>query len=164
VVRFTRGTHPTVGLEKGLKNFSELEPWKVNGSSTILKNRWIDLRADDCTTPAGVSVSPYYVLGCPDWAHCACFDQDGRICVVKQYRHGSRVMMELPGGVVEVDEDPLEAAKRELREETGIHATDWRQSGNFSPNPATHTNRFFIFACRVRSIEAPDLQASEEIQ
>jgi 8-oxo-dGTP pyrophosphatase MutT (NUDIX family) len=153
------------GLGMGMKISPEIRSWTVNHSSTIIKDSWIDLRADDCTTPAGVNISPYYILRYPDWVHAICLDQDDRVCVVRQYRHGaSRVMMELPGGVVEAQEDPLEAAKRELLEETGIRASQWRACGNFSPNPATHTNRFHVFACRVQSIEAPQPEASEEIR
>jgi hypothetical protein len=73
----------------------------VNRSTAIIRDSWIDLRADDCTTPGGVSISAYYILSSQDWAQTICLDQDDRICVVWQYRHGAaRVMMELPGGVV----------------------------------------------------------------
>lgn len=59
-----------------------MAPWTVNSSATVIKDRWIDLRAEDCTTAAGVSIAPYYVLHYPDWAHIVCLDQDDHICVV----------------------------------------------------------------------------------
>ena len=43
--------------------------WRVIRSETLLKDRWIDLRADDCVTSAGIKISPYYVLCYPDWVH-----------------------------------------------------------------------------------------------
>jgi 8-oxo-dGDP phosphatase len=61
---------------------SPFVPWTVNRSTTVIKDRWIDLRAEDCTTSAGVSISPYYVLRYPDWAHIVCLDSVDRICVI----------------------------------------------------------------------------------
>jgi 8-oxo-dGTP pyrophosphatase MutT (NUDIX family) len=141
-----------------------LGAWTVHQSSTIIKDRWIDLRADDCTTAAGASVSPYYVLHYPDWAHVVCTDSEKRICIVSQYRHAiRRVSMELPGGMIEADEDPLEAAKRELLEETGILARGWRSCGHYSTNPATHTNHIHIFACEIESVRPKGLDATENV-
>lgn len=143
----------------------QLGSWSVNHSTTIIKDRWIDLRADDCTTASGVSITPFYVLRYPDWAHIVCTDRHAGICVVSQYRHAvGRTMMELPGGVVEAGEDPLKAAQRELLEETGIRGRDWRNCGSYSTNPATHTNSIHVFACEVDTMEAPRLDPSEDIR
>jgi 8-oxo-dGTP pyrophosphatase MutT (NUDIX family) len=115
--------------------------------------------------PPAPTFSPYYILSFPDWAHSIGLDRDDWVCVVWQYRHAaSRVMMELRGGVVEAGGDPIEAAMRELLEETGARASQWRACGNSSPNPATHTNRFHVFACRAQSIEPLRPDASEDIR
>lgn len=147
----------------------ELTPWVVEATRTIIKDRWIDLRADDCVRADGVRIAPYYVLNYPDWVHVVCVDQAGRVCLVDQYRHGAgKVMRELPGGLLEPGETALQGAQRELLEETGLAGADWAFLGAYSPNPATHSNKIHIFSCvtktdlrgaRARPDETEELRA-----
>ena len=134
-----------------------LKRWQVTASRYLLRDKWLTVRADDCLTETGAKVAPYYVLEYPDWAHVAAFDDDGRLLVVRQYRHAlGRVCVELPGGVIEEGEAPVRAAQRELTEETGHAAEHWEPLGAFSPNPATHTNTVHGFLARgVTPITAP---------
>lgn len=63
-------------------------------------------------------------------------DAAGRLVLVRQQRAGARrELLELPAGVLEQGEDPLAAAQRELREETGLHGGDWSLLASFFTTP-----------------------------
>jgi NUDIX domain len=104
--------------------------WHVIGSQTLLRDRWIDVRADECITAAGVKISPYYVLTYPNWVHVVAITSAGSLVLVRQYRHAvSEFLLELPGGAVDAEDPSLEqAARRELQEETGFTAQRWELS------------------------------------
>ncbi len=142
-----------------------LKRWQVTASRYLLRDKWLTVRADDCVTETGATLAPYYVLEYPDWAHVAAFDSDGRLLVVRQYRHAlGRVCVELPGGVIEKGETPLGAIQRELMEETGHAAESWELLSALSPNPATHTNTLYGFLARgVTPVAAPTLDATEAV-
>ena len=85
-----------------------IKPWICNGSRTIIKDRWIDLHADDCALPDGTKISPFYVNDVPDFVVVVAVTVDGDFVFVRQYRHGTRqILLELPAGCMEpTDSDP----------------------------------------------------------
>ncbi len=145
---------------------SEILPWTVRSSEHVLQDRWISVRSDDCATRSDVPISPYYVLEYPDWVHVFALDASERVLVVRLYRHGAgRVCVELPGGNVEIGEKPTDAARREVLEETGCHLDELIPLSDFSPNPATHTNRVYGFlGLGARRVQGLDLDTTEEIE
>ena len=74
-------------------------------------------------------------------------DKDGNVTMVYQYRPAlGRVTIEIPAGKLDsADEDPLEAAQRELREETGLTASKWTRLGAIVPSPGYLTERIHLF-------------------
>lgn len=86
------------------------------------------------------------VLETRDWVNVVARTLEGRYLLVEQYRFGTeRVTTEIPGGVIDPGEEPLDAARRELREETGYEADHWRPLGSVAPNPAVQDNRCHHF-------------------
>lgn len=140
--------------------------WRVEGSKSVHRDRWISLRADRCVTARGVPVAPYYVLEYPDWVNGLALTDDEQVVLVKQYRHGAGLVgLELPGGAVDPGEDPADAWRRELLEETGFEVGQLDATVSLTPNPATHTNWVHSFLARgCRRVAEPRLDATEDIE
>ena len=145
----------------------ELRPWRVTATKQIVRDRWINLRADTCVTAAGAEITPYYVLQPDDWTHVIAVDAEQRAVMIRQYRHGiGREQLELPGGIIDPsDASPAAAAERELLEETGYGCGPLIAAGTFSPNPATHANRVHVFVARdARPVQAPAREPGETMR
>lgn len=139
--------------------------WHVTSSQTLLRDRWIDLRADRCVTASGAVIEPYYVLGYPDWVHVVALTEADELVLVRQYRHGVGAMvLELPGGCADAsDADMAAAARRELLEETGFGAAEIQHVTTLFPNPATQSNRLHIMlATGLRREAAQSLDLGED--
>ena len=143
---------------------TDASPWTTLGSTTLIEDRWLRLRADRLRTAAGAELSPWYVLDYPDWASAVVLTADDRIVLVRQWRHAAQAWcLELPGGVMDPGEtDPVAAARRETLEETGHAAPAWRLLYSAFPNPAIQTNRLHIaLATGAAPVAPPAHEAGE---
>lgn len=143
-----------------------MRPWKTLHSRPVVDDRWLRVTADRCELPNGVVLDPFYVLHEREWVHVFALNPEGLLLVVRQYRYpANTTCLELPGGVVDLGEEPLTAAKRELSEETGYTSAEWACVGSMFANPARQTNRIHIFVARnVMASGRQQLDASEDIQ
>jgi 8-oxo-dGTP pyrophosphatase MutT (NUDIX family) len=87
-----------------------------------------------------------YVLESPHWVNIIPETPDGKIVLIKQFRFGTdRIELEIPGGCIDPNEAPNDAAKRELEEETGFRAKKFTQIGVVDANPAIQMNKCYTF-------------------
>ena len=142
-----------------------LSPWRVIASSYPLSSRWLRVRLDRCLTARGIEIPDYYVVERPDCVMIFAVTESDEVLTVRQYKHGSgRVVWELPAGQIESDEEPAEAARRELFEETGYWADEVDALGVLDLSPAMLTTRAWAFLCRSVRYEGGHMpDASEEI-
>jgi len=141
--------------------------WRVLSSRNVVKDRWMSLRADRCRTRRDAELDPYYVIESEDFVHAVVVDDEDRIVLVRQYRHGAREMsLELPGGVMDQNDGSiLAAAARELIEETGFEADNLELVATLSPDPARFENRVhFVFGSGAHRTCAPSCDPTEDIE
>lgn len=142
-----------------------LKKWKVLDREYIIRRPWLTARRDKVELPDGRIIEEYYVLEYPDWVNVIAITKDGQFVMERQYRHGLGVdSIELPCGVMEKGESPLEAARRELLEETGYGNGEWSRLMTIAPNPGAMSNLTHCFlAVGVEKISGQSLDATEDL-
>lgn len=123
------------------------QAWKHLDSKYIHREKWFNLRSDRVLKGNGAEMEPYYVFEFSDWVNILPVTKDGKVVLVKQYRYALGVWsIEVPGGIMDPHEtSPLDAAKRELLEETGYSCEHVEEVAIIATNPATQNNRLYCY-------------------
>lgn len=114
-----------------------INPWKTLSSRIVHQSPWLTLHEDNVIKPNG-EAGKYTYAQSPPFVLVVGYDRE-RFILVRQFRYPlQREMIEFPGGSIDKGEEPLEAAKREFEEETGLKADEWTKLGIIhNPNLAT---------------------------
>lgn len=134
--------------------------WQEISTEHIVQDEWIDFRRSTYRFPDGREFGPYYSYSRRDYVVIVASDEDGKYLCVRQFRQGIReVTTEFPAGGIErkdgreygsgrelaVAEDALEAARRELLEETGYESDEWKHLLTVPSNATIADNYAYIF-------------------
>lgn len=149
-----------------MRSFAPLRAWQVLTDNSLISQRWLEVREQRVRLSNGHEIEQFHLIQGPSWAGVLCLTADGHVVMVRQYRHGlGAPSLELPAGVIDAAETPLEAARRELREETGFSAPELVPLLHVAPEPARNTTHaHFFFARGGERVTELALDSSEELE
>lgn len=142
-----------------------IHPWKTLSKVTILDySKFLSVEEHVIQLPDGRVIPDWPWVNIPDAVIILAETQDGRFLVFRQTKYALNGITLAPvGGMLEKGEEPLSAAKRELREETGYEASDWISLGSYvlDPNRGVCTTNLFL-ARGAHPVTEPDADDLEE--
>jgi ADP-ribose pyrophosphatase len=121
---------------------------EIVSSKEILKNKLFSVVEEVAHDPSGFEIKRS-IIRHPGSAVMMAVDEHNRVLLVKQFRlPAEQELWELPAGRVDPGESPLEAAKRELREETGYQAEQWTELASFWPSPGYVAEKMNLYVAQ----------------
>ncbi|MBZ0290801.1 MAG: NUDIX hydrolase [Anaerolineae bacterium] len=144
-----------------------MRAWKTLSKKTLLEQgKWLTVESHKVQLPGGTVIDDWSWVITPDYVNVVTIMQDGRFAMFRQVKYGVEGIALAPvGGYLEPGESALEAAKRELREETGCEAEHWLELGQYrvDGNRGAGTAHLFVAQGAHRIIEptADDLEEQE---
>ncbi|NCF15424.1 MAG: NUDIX domain-containing protein [Gammaproteobacteria bacterium] len=139
-------------------------PWKKLSSTLVYENDWMQVREDDVVNPGGGRNQYGHVHFKNTAVAILPLDEEGNTWLVGQSRYTlGEYSWELPMGGAPGDETPLEAAKRELREETGLDASNWTEFQRLHTSNSITDEVGVVFLARQLAQGATDFEETEDL-
>jgi 8-oxo-dGTP pyrophosphatase MutT (NUDIX family) len=135
-------------------------------SRTVFQGRVLTLNLEQVTLPNGTAAE-LEIAHHPGGATVVAVDAARRVCLLRQYRHAAGGWItELPAGKLDHGEPPLDCARRELAEESGVSAERWEKLGAFFSSPGVLTEVIHVYLAReLSAVEAhPEPHEVIEVQ
>ena len=144
-----------------------IEDWAVLKREPVEDFKLFQIQKKQVRSPRTGETREVQAIHFADWVLILALTPKEEVVMVRQYRHGTeRIHLELPGGLVEPNDDTPElSAGRELLEETGFKANKITLIGECFPQPAILSNKcYFYLAQYAEAVQKQDLDAGEDIE
>lgn len=149
-----------------MTNFEKKLYWELINEEHIIQDQWIDFRRNEYKLPDGQTITPVYNYSKHSFSLVVATDRSGNFICVRQYRHGiDEITTEFPAGGIEYakeedaasepcitkeniiasEDEAFEAAKRELREETGYTSDNWTHLLTIPANATISNSNVHIY-------------------
>ncbi len=139
-------------------------PWKIKSSEERYHDKWVTLRLDQVIRPDN-SEGTFALVNMAQGSSILAIDDDGYAYLTEEFRYAiGEQSFEVVSGAVDPGETPLQTAKRELKEESGIEAQEWIELGRVDPMTSALFAPSWQFIARKLSFGAPRPDGSELIK